>query len=123
MYRVFKGLWLATAIFALLCLVRPVLSWLAANTVVLRAVFASQLLAIPLGFLLARLLSRRLSQKAGFTGGILVPVAALAIAATVAVGSWAAVHFAAVAPLPTALIAFSAVIIAYSVAAYDLLMD
>jgi hypothetical protein len=111
------------ALFALLWLVRPLLNWLATSSVVVRSALLLQILAIPVGFMLARLHWHRLRDAAGFSGGILVPISGLAIAVTVAAGSWAAVQLAGVAPRSALLVALSSVIIAYGVALHDYLAD
>jgi hydrogenase/urease accessory protein HupE len=88
-----------------------------------RSALLLQILAIPVGFMLARLHWHRLRDAAGFSGGILVPISGLAIAVTVAAGSWAAVQLAGVAPRSALLVALSSVIIAYGVALHDYLAD
>lgn len=113
----------AAVLFALLWLARPALNWLAASTAVLRSWLVLLLVAAPLGFAFALLFWHRLCHSAGFAGGVLIPLAGATIVASIALGTWCAVGIGGVDPRPAVLIAVSTVVIAYFIAAHDLLTD
>ncbi|NNF44586.1 MAG: hypothetical protein HKN62_16370 [Phycisphaerales bacterium] len=112
----------AIALFGLLWLAKPLLNWFAA-AVAPRGFAILALVGAAIGFVLTCVLWHQLCDRAGFVGGILVPLAAVGVAGAAALAAWSAIVLAGVAVGAAVTIAGSATFIAYVLIVTSVMTD